>query len=129
MYFTAKEVGLIRAAAKAMPLGGYHDPGKAQLNSLADIAEVSTLDALLMELEARELAQPPKLKRDQARALAALLSAVSLSKHELARLSDREAMAEPALQVKWATALRYVNKLRRRQEGRRDQRGGRPSRS
>ena len=112
MYFSKQEVELIRAAAAAMPLGGARDSGKAQLSSLTDYAAAGTLDALIMDIDARE--RGGKLRSDAADTLGALLSALSLSEEEIRRLPDAkdERQRERALAHKRAMALRYVNKLR-----------------
>jgi hypothetical protein len=116
MYFTAKEADLIRKAAAAMPVGGFQDPGKAQLASLADLAEVSSLDTVLMNVDIRERAVPPKLRREQAQALRDLLHAVELTDNEKRLLPGDAYLCERALQTKRANALRYANGLRKRDE-------------
>jgi len=110
--FTADEVEHIRLAAKAIPVGGRDDPGKAQVSSLVDLAEIATLETLRMELEARINAQ--KLTRDQAGALSAMLRLIHLTPLEKQRLPKGEHAEEQALMIKRANALRYVNKLRAR---------------
>ncbi len=114
MYFSAEEVKLIRAAAAAMPIGGARDSGKAQLSSLCDYAAASTLDALVMDIDARTRSQPPKIPREAGNALCGLVTAVCLSKQELRQLQDPEDtdQRDRALRHKRAMALRYVNKLR-----------------
>ena len=112
MYFSAREVDLIRAAAEAMPLGGTRDAGKAQLSSLTDYAASSTVEALVMDIDARDRAG--KISRSAADALRALVTGMSLSEEERRRLpqSSDAREIERALRHKRAMALRYVNKLR-----------------
>jgi hypothetical protein len=117
VFFTAEEVNLIRKAADTMPLGGARDSGKAQLSSLTDYATSSTLDALLMDIEAREKAR--KIPPVAAAALAALLKAAGLTDEERERLRDPgdPHERERALRHKRAMALRYVNRLRAERPG------------
>jgi len=112
MYFSGREVELIRAAAAAMPLGGARDSGKAQLSSLTDYAASSTLDALVMDIDARD--RNAKIRSGAADAIRALVRAISLSDEETRRLPEpRDARQEERARChKRAMALRYVNKLR-----------------
>lgn len=112
MYFTAKEVELIRAAAAAMPLGGARDSGKAQLSSLTDYAASGTLEALVMDIDVRDRAR--KVSTSAATALRDLVRGLALSDEELGRLPepDDPRQVERSLRHKRAMALRYVNKLR-----------------
>jgi hypothetical protein len=112
MYFSKREVELIRAAAAAMPLGGARDSGKAQLSSLTDYAANSTLDALVMDIDTRD--RNAKIRGEAAEALRALVKAISLCDEETRRLPEPRGprQEELALRHKRAMALRYVNKLR-----------------
>jgi len=112
MYFSEQEVGLIRAAAAAMPLGRARDPGKAQLSSLTDHAADETIHALLLDIDARE--RGGKLTGSAADALRRLMQAMSLSDEEIRRLPEPrdDRQRDRALRHKRAMALRYVNKLR-----------------
>ena len=112
MFFTAKEVELIRKGAAEMPLGGARDSGKAQLSSLTDYAASSTLEALVMDIDARE--RNAKISRGAARALRALVEGLSLAEEERRRPAspDDSSLQARALRHKRAMALRYVNKLR-----------------
>jgi hypothetical protein len=112
MYFSKREVDLIRAAAAAMPLGGARDPGRAQLSSLVDYAANGTLDALIMDIEARDKAG--KVSPAAARALRDMVQAITLGEEERRRLTrpDDPREVDRALRHKRAMALRYVNKLR-----------------
>lgn len=132
MYFSAEEVKLIRAAAAAMPLGGARDSGKAQLSSLTDYAANSTIDALVMDIDARD--RNAKIRGEAAEALRTLVTAISLSDEETRRLPEPRGarQEELTLRHKRAMALRYVNKLRApaaqppmRQDRGRDSRRGR----
>jgi hypothetical protein len=124
MYFTEAEVKLIREVAKAMPVGGFKDPGRSQLSSLADIAEGASLGQVVMDIEARELARPPKLQSGQARALCELMRGIELTDYEIAQIPPDPLLREKAGQMKRANALRYANKLRREPADR--ARAGRP---
>ncbi len=112
MFFSDREVELIRAAAAAMPLGGARDPGKAQLSSLTDYAALSTLAALVMDIDTRERAG--KISSSAATALKALVQAITLCDEERQRIPEpKDARQEArALRHKCAMALRYANKLR-----------------
>lgn len=129
MYFTPKEVELIRAAAAAMPLGGARDTGKAQLSSLADIAGEIPLEALILQLDIRstsEPGKPPKIAPAAADKLRALLYGLGLSAEEKAGIenSEDELCLERALRHKRAIALRFANKLRKHDPARNQDRGG-----
>ncbi len=108
--FTAEEVRLIREAAKAMPLGGARDPGRAQLSSLVDHAAAGDVEQLVMEIDVRE--QAIKISRGAAAALRQLVQGIELTPEERVRLQPTDPEGTFAKRHKRAMALRYVNKLR-----------------